>query len=80
MNQAACKGRDIRSFYPERGGSTAEARSACRQCPVLDACLEYALEHDERFGIWGGTSEKEREKARRKRQRAARSRNGERVA
>jgi WhiB family redox-sensing transcriptional regulator len=31
-------------------------------CDVRGECLEYALEHDERFGIWGGLSERERRK------------------
>ena len=31
---------------------------------VAALCLEYALDHDERFGIWGGLSEQERRKLR----------------
>ena len=34
----------------------------CLTCDVRDECLEYALQHDERFGIWGGLSERERRK------------------
>ncbi len=41
-------------FFPEKGGSTREAKKVCTGCEVRAECLEYALEHDERFGIWGG--------------------------
>lgn len=48
------------AFYPDRGGSPREAKSMCALCPVRTECLEYALAHDERFGIWGGHTERER--------------------
>ena len=51
---------DPEAFFPEKGGSTREAKKVCRGCEVVGECLEYALEHDERFGIWGGLSERER--------------------
>ena len=53
---------DPESFFPEKGGSTREAKRVCTTCEVRDDCLEYALAHDERFGIWGGLSERERRK------------------
>ena len=49
----------------EKGGSTREAKRICGECPVRAECLEYALEEDERFGIWGGMSERERRKLKR---------------
>jgi WhiB family redox-sensing transcriptional regulator len=49
-------------FFPENGGSTADAKRICRRCPVRTACLDYALSNDERFGVWGGLSEQERRK------------------
>jgi WhiB family redox-sensing transcriptional regulator len=52
-------------FFPEKGGSTREAKRICGECPVRAECLEYALEEDERFGIWGGMSERERRKLKR---------------
>jgi WhiB family redox-sensing transcriptional regulator len=59
-------------FFPEKGGNPAAAKRICQSCPVRDAavfgqpaCLEYALAHDERFGIWGGLSERERRRLRR---------------
>ena len=54
-----------RRFFPEKGGSTREAKRICLGCEVRDRCLEYALAHDERFGIWGGLSERERRRLKR---------------
>ena len=42
-----------------------EAKRICLGCEVKDACLDYALAHDERFGIWGGLSERERRRLKR---------------
>jgi WhiB family redox-sensing transcriptional regulator len=47
-------------FFPEPGSSVREAKRICGLCPIRSACLEFALSHDERFGVWGGLSEKER--------------------
>ncbi|HET9518524.1 MAG TPA: WhiB family transcriptional regulator, partial [Actinoplanes sp.] len=52
--------------FPEKGGSTREAKRICGRCEVKVECLEYALGHDERFGIWGGLSERERRKLKRR--------------
>lgn len=60
MAEALCAQTDPELFFPEKGGSTREAKKTCRRCPVTEPCLTYALEHDERFGIWGGLSERER--------------------
>lgn len=57
---ALCAQTDPEAFFPEKGGTTAPGKSLCRRCPVRAECLDYALEHDERFGIWGGLSERER--------------------
>jgi WhiB family redox-sensing transcriptional regulator len=65
--QANCMGVDPDLFFPERGASTREAKEVCRGCVVRDACLEYALVHAEKFGIWGGLSERERRRIRRRR-------------
>lgn len=59
---ALCAETDPEAFFPEKGASTREARQVCRACPVRAECLEYALDHHERFGIWGGLSERERRK------------------
>ena len=60
QERALCAQTDPEAFFPEKGGSTREAKRICQSCEVRDECLEYALEHDERFGIWGGLSERER--------------------
>lgn len=62
--EALCAQTDPDEFFPERGSSARPAKSVCAQCPVRQECLEYALEHDERFGIWGGMSESERRRIR----------------
>ena len=65
QDRALCAQTDPEAFFPEKGGSTREAKRVCRSCEVRAECLEYALEHDERFGIWGGTSERERRRLKR---------------
>ncbi len=60
QEQALCAQTDPEAFFPEKGGSTREAKKVCLSCEVRVDCLEYALEQDERFGIWGGLSERER--------------------
>lgn len=57
---AKCIQAEPDTFFPEKGGSTREAKKICADCPVLEECLAYALANDERFGIWGGKSERER--------------------
>jgi WhiB family transcriptional regulator, redox-sensing transcriptional regulator len=60
QERALCAQTDPESFFPEKGGSTREAKRVCTGCDVKSECLMYALAHDERFGIWGGLSERER--------------------
>jgi WhiB family redox-sensing transcriptional regulator len=62
QERALCAQTDPEAFFPEKGGSTREAKRVCLTCDVRNECLEYALGHDERFGIWGGLSERERRK------------------
>tara|TARA_B100000686_G_scaffold274393_1_gene292431 strand:- start:394 stop:714 length:321 start_codon:yes stop_codon:yes gene_type:complete len=64
---ANCLGVDPDLFFPERGASTREAKEVCRGCEVRESCLEYALQNGEKFGIWGGMSERERRRIRRQR-------------
>jgi WhiB family transcriptional regulator, redox-sensing transcriptional regulator len=61
-----CAQTDPEAFFPEKGGSTRDAKKICSSCEVKSRCLEYALENDERFGIWGGLSERERRKLRKR--------------
>ena len=67
QDQANCMGVDPDLFFPERGASTREAKEVCRGCVVRLDCLEYALDNAEKFGIWGGMSERERRRLRRAR-------------
>lgn len=64
---AACAGTDPEAFFPEKGGSTREAKRVCAGCPVRVECLEYALATGQRFGVWGGMSERELRRERRRR-------------
>lgn len=66
QDRALCAQTDPEAFFPEKGGSTREAKKVCSGCEVRAECLEYALAHDERFGIWGGLSERERRKLKRR--------------
>lgn len=74
MKQAACRGADGELFFPigEKGPAlqqAAEAKAVCRRCPVRTECLDYALD-TRSVGIFGGTTEYERQKISRRRQRA----------
>jgi len=60
MSAALCAETDAETFYPERGQSARAAKKICASCPVKVQCLRYAITHDERFGVWGGLSERER--------------------
>ena len=60
QERALCAQTDPEAFFPEKGGSTKEAKRVCMACPVQAQCLDYALANGERFGIWGGLSERER--------------------
>lgn len=71
---AACVGIDGDLFFPEWSRNVGPAKRVCNgdgkdvpPCPVRAACLEWALENDERFGVWGGTSEQDRRKLKRAR-------------
>lgn len=66
QERALCAQTDPEAFFPEKGGSTREAKKVCVSCDVRSECLDYALENDERFGIWGGLSERERRKLKRR--------------
>lgn len=60
QERALCAETDPEAFYPEKGGSTRDAKKVCRSCEVRTECLEYALANDERWGVFGGLSERER--------------------
>ncbi len=58
---ARCAEVDPDLFFPEIGGSVTAPKMVCRGCEVRAECLDYALEHDMQFGVWGGLSVTERE-------------------
>lgn len=66
QERALCAQTDPEAFFPEKGGSTREAKRVCLSCEVRVECLEYALANDERFGIWGGLSERERRRVKKR--------------
>jgi WhiB family redox-sensing transcriptional regulator len=60
LDEALCPQTDAELFFPEKGGSTREAKLICARCSVSKECLEFALKNDEHAGIWGGFSARER--------------------
>jgi WhiB family transcriptional regulator, redox-sensing transcriptional regulator len=60
MFEASCRGMDADLFFPPSDGDDSLAKEICAACPVRAACLGFALENHERFGVWGGLGEKER--------------------
>lgn len=67
-DQALCAEVDRDWFFPEKGDNWGSAKRICALCPVKAECLEDALENNEEWGIWGGTTDHERReiKARRR--------------
>ena len=69
--RAACQGIDPEVFYPVSDEDAEEAKAICAVCPVRQACLEHALAHREREGVWGGATERERRRILRQRRKSA---------
>lgn len=67
MKKALCAEVDPEIFYPEKNTDGTVAKRLCLKCDVRVECLEYAVDNDERFGIWGGLNERSRRKYKRKR-------------
>lgn len=68
--EAACAGLPVDMFFMEIGEMVSDKhlkpfRTLCSNCPVVDICLEWAVVH-EKYGFWGGTTERERKSIRRK--------------
>ena len=66
MANSICPSTDPELFFPPKGrGDRARwAKWVCQQCPPVNDCKTYALEHPELDGVWGGTTERERRKIR----------------
>lgn len=71
--RAACRGIDVEIFFPETDDDVEveAAKAVCERCPVRQACLEHALAHREREGVWGGATERERRRILRQRRKSA---------
>lgn len=68
QEDARCREAPQHLFFINGGaGDGYEAKRYCHRCIVIDQCLEYALETNQRFGIWGGLSAKERRRRSRSR-------------
>jgi WhiB family redox-sensing transcriptional regulator len=66
LDEAACRGLDPELFYAESGSSIMRAKGFCAACPVQEKCLEWGVRREE-FGVWGGTTARERAALRRQR-------------
>lgn len=67
MDDAACKGINPSVFFPSDGAGVEVAAQICEGCPQKHACLEFALDHRIDHGVWGGTSERQRRRILRER-------------
>lgn len=64
QEQALCAQSDPEVFFPEKGTSPKPAKMVCFRCEVRQECLQYALDNNERYGVWGGLSERQRRRLR----------------
>lgn len=62
MDKAQCVDMDVRVFYPPAGNTSAKATKICQFCPVMSECLEYSIQMQELYGVWGGMPERQRRK------------------
>lgn len=61
---AACRDEVGMTFFPQNKVEERTALAICGICPVQEDCLDHALETNERFGVWGGKTEKQRRQLR----------------
>ena len=54
-----CAETDPDLFFPEPGATARPAKAICARCHIRTACRDYAIEHGEQWGVWGGLSERE---------------------
>jgi WhiB family redox-sensing transcriptional regulator len=74
-HRAICRDEDPELFFPVGNSGPAllqiaEAKAVCERCPVINECLNWALETGQDAGVWGGLSEDERRSLKRRRARA----------
>jgi WhiB family transcriptional regulator, redox-sensing transcriptional regulator len=66
-NERKCIGHTD-DFYKASSPEVMRAKNICngvdngRTCPFRDTCLRYAIDQGENYGVWGGTSERDRRK------------------
>jgi WhiB family transcriptional regulator, redox-sensing transcriptional regulator len=75
-SSGACLSADPDLFFPISEAGPAEqqiarAKMICAGCVVRLKCLEFAITHNQNYGIWGGTTAEDRQRVRRRRRRAA---------
>lgn len=63
-NAAVCRAEDPQLFFPVGEGPVAKkwaekAKAVCATCPVMDECLQWALDNGQDAGIWGGLTPRE---------------------
>lgn len=78
LTEARCRTEDPELFFPVGNTGPAvdqieQAKTICRECKVVNHCLEYAIKENQDNGVWGGLSEDERKSLKRKYARARRS-------
>lgn len=66
-----CRNHPPEVFFPAPGGDERTGLAVCAQCPVQNPCLDYALRANERWGIWGGMTQRARRRLSRARRRKA---------
>lgn len=59
-----CRQVDPELWFPEKSSLASDAKKVCKNCPVIDQCLDYALRHNEKHGVWGGKTANQRKKLR----------------
>jgi WhiB family transcriptional regulator, redox-sensing transcriptional regulator len=60
QDRALCRSASLELFYSLEEADTRRALALCERCEVRAPCLAFAMEHREHFGVWGGTTERER--------------------
>lgn len=81
QEDALCREYDVDLFFGpdqpeseiEKQAREAHAKTVCQRCPVKEPCLEFAMETNQKYGIWGGLTDKERASLKRRRARARRA-------
>lgn len=67
LPQALCTEADPELWFPEPDEPADEAKEICRRCLEREACLSWAIAANERYGVWGGLTPRERDRLVRRR-------------